>query len=630
MGADNMSQALFEAIRASNVEGVKNLLGSGVSANSQDPHGQTALQFASSLGNIAVVETLIAAKANVNPTPKPLTLDPKISAPEIPNGGNFAELLAQATENADAEAKNFYAGFIEFVDTCADIPEDLAGKDSLHEEENAQEEEEATTPLMAAVIGGHLHVVRVLLQAGAMANPPIWHETPPLIVAARKGHTAIVHELLAAGAEVERGFDCTPLGEAVRNGHTEIVRVLIAAGADVNQPVDEDEGTALMDAAYFGHLEIVKLLVKAGADVNAWGQGDTPLLRAAAGGWREIYDFLYPLVAEDIRRRGDKEGDKTIAKVLKQRERERNQAVEKFIAAAMCGDVAEVEKAIANDIDVNAIGSNGCTALMYAASYGHRTVVQALLDAGADPNIFSDSDNGLGERMTALMEAAGSFFAKNRHEIVKLLIAAGADVNLKGEGGQTALMCAVNYVESVKALIAAGADVNAHDDEGNSVLMLAQVQGFLKVVDVLKQAGASEAGIEQITLIEAARSGDLEIVKTLIQNGVNVNYSDGEALESAVGEGDREMVELLIQAGADVNLGAEAGFTPLARAAYEGYVDIVQLLIAAGADVHARTFDGNGNNALEYTEIGMREGHHKGDGHKEIIGILQQAGLTKF
>ncbi|KAF3888140.1 MULTISPECIES: ankyrin repeat domain-containing protein [Nostocales] len=506
----------------------------------------------------------------------------------------------------------------------------FSDEDDSHEDEQYDEdeefEEEAKTPLMAAVISGDVEAVKALLSQGAAPDPTLWHETPPLVVAARKGYVEIVRELIAAGTNVNRGFEYPPIFEAALKGQTEVLRVLIEAGANVNA-CDGDGITPLMDAAYSGHLETVKLLVASGADVNAWGQGETPLLRAAAGGHRNVYDFLYPLVNDDIKKRADKTGDKQIQATLKRKARKKNKAVEKFITNAMYGNLKKVQKAIAQGIDVNAIGSNGCTALMYAASYGHIPVIEALLNAGAEPNILSDSDDGLGEGKTALMMAAESFFASNRVEVIKLLVQAGADVNLKGDNGQTALMCAAfgafGYIECVKTLIDLGADVNARDDDGNTLLMKVELHGReFRIAPMLRQAGASEEGMAEIALIKASEDGDVQRVRELINTGVNVNHFHGAALGNAAYKGHREIIELLIQAGANVNLGVKSGLTPLARAAHEGHSEIVRLFLQAGADLHARCHDGEGYTALEYAEIALQEGH-QGKGHAEVIAFLR-------
>jgi ankyrin repeat protein len=95
--------------------------------------------------------------------------------------------------------------------------------------------------------------------------------------------------------------------------------------------------------------------------------------------------------------------------------------------------------------------------------------------------------------MTELMSAA---YAGDL-EHVRQLLAAGADVNAKDEGGWTALMKACynaeqkrGYAEVVQALIDAGADVEAPIGYGVRPLMLAAGYGEADVVDTLLKAGA--------------------------------------------------------------------------------------------------------------------------------------------
>ena len=58
----------------------------------------------------------------------------------------------------------------------------------------------------------------------------------------------------------------------------------------------------------------------------------------------------------------------------------------------------------------------------------------------------------------------------------------------------TALLRAAGggYTQTVKVLLAAGADVNARDGSGKSVLWFAENGGHIEIVEVLKEAGAEE------------------------------------------------------------------------------------------------------------------------------------------
>ena len=136
--------------------------------------------------------------------------------------------------------------------------------------------------------------------------------------------------------------------------------------------------------------------------------------------------------------------------------------------------------------------------LAFAAAIGSEAKVEALLAAGADPNLAGDG----GE--TVLRVAAGNV----RVSVVKMLLAAGADVNAKTEAGETALMAPFENVyrlvmaedvehervpELLRILIEAGADVNAKNKNGDSVLGLARRGGRFPVdetVEVLVAAGA--------------------------------------------------------------------------------------------------------------------------------------------
>ncbi len=89
--------------------------------------------------------------------------------------------------------------------------------------------------------------------------------------------------------------------------------------------------------------------------------------------------------------------------------------------------------------------------------------VNALLRAGADANIRNKDDG-----MTALMWASNS-------QCITLLLAHGANVNLRDHSGMTALMYAADNVDvkSLKILLAAGADINAIDKMGRTPLRFA-------------------------------------------------------------------------------------------------------------------------------------------------------------
>jgi ankyrin repeat protein len=287
-----------------------------------------------------------------------------------------------------------------------------------------EQTEHPKTSLLKAILADDFATVLHLLEEGL--NPNQWDsglECTPLGMAIERENSDMVRLLLNAGANINGGDAVlSSLGLAAKKGAEEIVQILLEAGIDLDQPVDEDGYTALMEASIAGHLSMVQMLLEKGANPNIWAQGDTAIHLAARNCHQEVYDFLYPLVNEEIRQWADEEGEKTIQVNRQRQTRKQNKIVEDFINAAMLGKLEEVETAISQGVNINALGSNGCTALMYAAHYGHIPVIQALLQAGADPRIVSDDDIGLGEGKTALMLAQESFFNRqNRAEIIDLL-----------------------------------------------------------------------------------------------------------------------------------------------------------------------------------------------------------------
>mmetsp|Transcript_46455 Transcript_46455/g.92008 ORF Transcript_46455/g.92008 Transcript_46455/m.92008 type:complete len:169 (-) Transcript_46455:264-770(-) len=90
---------------------------------------------------------------------------------------------------------------------------------------------------------------------------------------------------------------------------------------------------------------------------------------------------------------------------------------------------------------------------------------------------------------TSLMAAAELGFTN----IIAILVKEGnANINFSNAHGKTALhwACGAGKTEIVKQLLAFGADVNLPDKVGRNALMYASVWGFRDIVDLLIQSGA--------------------------------------------------------------------------------------------------------------------------------------------
>lgn len=102
-----------------------------------------------------------------------------------------------------------------------------------------------------------------------------------------------------------------------------------------------------------------------------------------------------------------------------------------------------------------------------AVWHGDTAKIRECLDAGVDINIC-DSRDAHGE--TALMSAAD----RGNTSIIELLLEHGADINARNQYGSTALIKAASHghIDVMKILIQAGADANIEDNEGLSAFAI--------------------------------------------------------------------------------------------------------------------------------------------------------------
>jgi ankyrin repeat protein len=376
------------------------------------------------------------------------------------------------------------------------------------------------------------HKTRRRRSGGGVGNSPTLTDaqraSQELNSAAHSGNITKVRELLAVpGIDVNHvdNYQNTALLWAALQGHTEIVKLLLAVpGIDVNL-VDDSKNTALLWAAYKGHTEIVKLLLSKEVDVNKVDtNGYTALIWAQKKGHHDIVNLLQ---REEEKRR---EPDANPSKQL--------------VIAAISQNVEEIRRLLnVRNIDVNFIHENN-TALIWGAYKGNA-------------------------------------------EIVRLLIDAGADLDYRDGGGQTALDWAIS-------------------------------KGYPYVINLLKQAKQRRLQSVSEELLNASMGTNVVKIRELLAAGADVNYKNEygrTALILAAGKGRTEILKLLLGFGAYINHVTNNKYTALILAANNGHTDTVQALLQAGADI--RNVDNDGDTALS---CARRTGHHA------IVSLLEQAG----
>ena len=280
-----------------------------------------------------------------------------------------------------------------------------AGADREHKTD------EMHTALMEASMDGHTDVARLLLDSGCNVNMPPDSFESPLTLAACGGHFDLARLLIERGANLEEVNDegYTALMEAAREGHEKVVQVLLQHEADVNQQTEETQETALTLACCAGFIDVAKLLINAGADIEKGAS--TPLMEAAQEGYETLVEYLIASGAKvtNVANNGDTALD----------------------LAAENGHTKICQALLAAGAKLEHRSEGGRTPLMRAARQGHEHTVDFLIKAGADVNLYSENNEH-----TVL-----SFACQNGQlSVVQRLIQAGANPNAKLKDGSTMLI----------------------------------------------------------------------------------------------------------------------------------------------------------------------------------------------
>jgi ankyrin repeat protein len=376
------------------------------------------------------------------------------------------------------------------------------------------------TPLSQACTNGSAALVGLLLKAGANPNAPIATGVPPIMTCARSGNADAVRILIAGDADVnakEPVQNQTALMWAAAEHHPDVVRILIQAKANVGAPT-KNGFTALHFAAREGDIDNARLLLAAGVNINTLSQTD-----------------ISPEIEKDS----------------------------KGSAQPLAGRRA-----------LSATASEGATPLLVATMRAQVPMALFLLEQGADPNIADAGlaplhwasatwENGTANPVYGFDEPmAGISDRQAKLQLVRSLLAHGANPNARmtrtkpafaggytDSVGATPLLLAssVDDVEMMRLLLAAGADPRLMTATNTTVLMAATGLNH----------SIGESAVTEQHAIEA--------VQLLLDLGVSaggVTTFNENALFGPAYRGWNTLLEMLIEKGADVNVVSKAGVTP--------------------------------------------------------------------
>lgn len=454
---------------------------------------------------------------------------------------------------------------------CACIAADLPAVERLLEKDSSlvRSQHAYRTPLYFAVRENRVDVAEYLLDHGA--DPLSLAFNDSLVEICRDRGYVDLERLLVA--RLARDFNSSPRGEpvaaAIREHDCAKMRSLLDAAPELLHAGDDRSSQPIHWAVMTRQLDLVDDLLARGADVNAVRFDGARPIQLTNGdyhfrGWRDVpadWPTTPAQVLEHLRSRG---------------------ASYDLSTACHIGDEARVRELLAQDPSlanrvseyVTYYPSSG-TPLKNAAAGGHMEIVRLLLAAGADPNL---PEEGIAPQGHALYSAV----SKQHIEIARLLLEHGAFPSPEVESSADALSMAVmkNDGPMIELLCSYGSARAVH---------LLAYYGDVKTAAAVFAANPQLAEDPE-ALANAAGEGQEAFVRLMLRYVPDLPTRLQFAPWS-VGAKTHELNELLFQHGMNPSAPDWLLITPLHQFARKGDVKNAAQFLDHGADVHARDED---------------------------------------
>jgi len=433
----------------------------------------------------------------------------------------------------------------------------------------------------------------------------------------------------------------TPLTYMYKNSKGQFKFFLDRESFNINQK-DASGKSVLFYIIDNDDIEFAEDAISKGADINVKNSFNDTVLDYAIFNDKSFYLLETLLRSENVHNnKKNSRGETTLISIIKSKQ-------------YSLSNKEEIVKYIVDEECINLTDSNGYFALTYAVSMEYSSIINILIDNGANINArdsygyvpYDYAEKTGNFEILCMLKAKGAEPSKNSNSCKGIQNDETNIVNINKSKDDTNIK--ENYifvtidnenVKEIEYLIKSGININNVNPFGDSPLNYAIYKGNVDIINILLDFGNriflnklnSRGETSIITIIKSKIFKDKDkerLIERLIEEGMDVNLVDRDgnsALMYAIYYGNLSLVKLLINNGASSNIKNNKNSTIINYIPIDNNKDILEYLKSINNSIKMGKKSDDIIEAIENNDINMIDQLIKEEG----ISIVNCKGITR-